>query len=186
MDCEDIDDILENPNVQYREMKEIFIKKCRAEISREDFGSDEVDDSYRFLCDICNYLRKTKKFSEVHRELQNTVTEDNIDIVRYLIWSMPSDLRDKLLDVGDVGDTVKIEDSYGEFSTTTKSSDDVLEEMEEILRTYNMNLVYDSIEREQMEYESDNAHSSKEDKESVTDESEYESDISNSSCDNFE
>ena len=102
------------------------------------------------------------------------------------MWTMPYNLTEKLLEVGNVGDTVEIEDSDGEFSTTTQSCEDVFEEMENVLRTYDMNLMYDSIEREEMKYESDKAHSSKEDKESVTDESEYESDISKSSCDNFE
>ena len=89
MDCEDIEDLLLNPNVQYREMKEVLIKKCRAINAKEAEDPESSDNSWNVIIELLCYFRKTEKFAESHTELHDTITVDNIDIVRYLMWTMP-------------------------------------------------------------------------------------------------
>ena len=84
-----------SPSKQYQEMKEIFLKKCRAENSKEDFESARANDSIVIVRELFDYIEKSKDFAKFHRELQTTIYEDNISVVRYLSWVMDSDLREK-------------------------------------------------------------------------------------------
>ena len=51
-------------------------------------------------------FRRLEEYGMIHdmqdtRTLQDTNTEENINIVRYLVWNMPRELRKKLLEIED-------------------------------------------------------------------------------------
>ena len=67
MDSDDIDDLLMTPSIQYQEMKEIFLRKCRAENSKEDFGSARTNAAIVIVRELFDYIEKTKDFAKFHR-----------------------------------------------------------------------------------------------------------------------
>ena len=89
MGSEDIDNLLQDPEMQYDKMKELFIKKC-------DEGTFE-----NIAIALKYYLDKTEEFGNVYPDCDGNITEDNIGVIRYLMWSMPPELRKKLLEIED-------------------------------------------------------------------------------------
>ena len=89
MGFEDIDNLLQDPEMQYDKMKELFIKKC-------DEGTFE-----NLAIALNNYLDKTEEFGNVYPDCDRNITEENIGVIRYLMWSMPKELRKKLLEIED-------------------------------------------------------------------------------------
>ena len=71
MDCEDIDDVLENSDVQYREMKEVLIKKCRAINAKEAEDQNLVEIVGKLSV---NSFVTSEKLRSLPRSIQNYMT----------------------------------------------------------------------------------------------------------------
>ena len=88
MDYEEIDDLLQSPYGLYEKMRQGFLKKC------QDGSVGKI------AIELNEYLDKTEEYGKIH-DMEDTITEENINIVRYLVWSMPRELRKKLLEIED-------------------------------------------------------------------------------------
>ena len=86
MDFEDVNDLLKNPYGLYEKMRQDFLKKCQD----GSVGNIAIE-LYEYLC-------KTEEYGKIH-DMQYDITEKNINVVRYFIWSMPRELRKKLLKI---------------------------------------------------------------------------------------